>query len=611
MQGSIQNGWNIVNLHEHRGRQWDAKDLEALITNLASVDQVTELSFLELGSQIKTFHDRAHGISGVAAEVMQLLHGNDSENTLQHLQLLVERCSLWLSSTEEKSTEICDLLNNVMQQISGLGDSIYGLRKVIKTLHALRVSTRIEAAKGYASGAGVLAGSLDELGILIHEKTTEIFDRTELLVPMINQSLIIEQTAQAGSIVTANSEVKKARGQLTSFMDNCLEAEQWTDRLKERSGDVTLSFGEMVAALQFQDITRQRLEHVQRALVSLGGHLEKFNQRTDFSRDKDAFLLFGRICRLQHGQLNLAQQEFLSAADNLSENLHVMGKSVLSMAADTRELVRSTDVGCDNRFTVVLEILKTISNFLDETRDIHQSAGEHLSKVCQEIQEVSGLVEEVELISEEMQLLAMNAAISAAHARQRGAGLDIIAQNIHTVADEATGHALTLAKECETITRHAEHLQDVESENQTSADNVVRLLDDARTRMSTIEANGEKLMALTAKVDQAAMSLSNNVNNVAKTIDVRVAFQEKLTPVLDRLDTLGGSIDEEMTSSMDAVELETLFGDLEHCYTMDSERRVHRQFVESNNQTPTDLVTEEDEWSANRDHGLGDNVDLF
>jgi hypothetical protein len=129
--------------------------------------------------------------------------------------------------------------------------------------------------------------------------------------------------------------------------------------------------------------------------------------------------------------------------------------------------------------------------------------------------------------------------------------------------------------------------------------------------MSTIEANGEKLMALTAKVDQAAMSLSNNVNNVAKTIDVRVAFQEKLIPVLDRLDTLGGSIDEEMKSSMDADELETLFGDLEHCYTMDSERRVHRQFVENNNQTATDLVTEEDEWSANRDHGLGDNVDLF
>ena len=43
----------------------------------------------------------------------------------------------------------------------------------------------------------------------------------------------------------------------------------------------TQSFGEMIAALQFQDITRQRIEHVQKALANLVQHLEKFNQTAD------------------------------------------------------------------------------------------------------------------------------------------------------------------------------------------------------------------------------------------------------------------------------------------------------------------------------------------
>ena len=178
------------------------------------------------------------------------------------------------------------------------------------------------------------------------------------------------------------------------------------------------------------------------------------------------------------------------------------------------------------------------------------------------------------------------------------------------MAEEATGHALVLATECETITRHAMHLQEVERENQASAEDVGRLLVDARERMATIEDNGTKLMAFATDVDQAAAGLSGDVNNVAKTIDVKVSFQEKLAPVLDRLDALGEDIDEEKLK-FDGVNLETLFGDLEHCYTMDSERRIHRQFIDRDDSSSLDMIADEDEWSANRNHDLGDNVDLF
>jgi len=610
MQREAQNSSSVINLHDHRCWNWDSDNLKILIEDLSGVSRVTEDSFLELGSKIKLFHGRAHEISKVAGEVLQLLHGDDGENTLQHLQMLVERCSLWLNSTGKKSTEVCALLNNVTRQIEELYVPVFGLRKVIKTLHALRVSTRIEAAKGYASEAGVLAKSLDELSRLMNEKIAEIFDRTEALVPMINKSLAMEEAAQSGAIRIASREVEKARGLLTAFMANCIETGQWTTRLSERSNDVTQSFGEMISALQFQDITRQRLEHVQKALTGLGQHLDKFNKRSDYSRDEEASRLFGRICRLQNDQLSLASEEFLAAAENLSENLHGMVASVVSMADDTRELSRATSVGCDSRFSAVLEVLRTIASYLDETRQVHQTAGDDLANVCLGIQEVANLVDEVELIGEEIQLLAMNAAISAAHARQQGAGLDIIAQNIHVVAEEATGHALTLAKECATITSHAVHLQDVGRETKANDGNVGSLLAEAQERMAIIESNCLKLMEFATEVDQTADTLSEDVNDVVKSIDVRRGFREQLAPALDRLEHLSSSDDEELTEN-DNANLEALFIDLEHCYTMDSERRVHRRFVDNDDSLSPVLTAEVDEWSASRDHGLGDNVDLF
>ena len=610
MRGESQISSKILSLYDHRCQGLDSASLDALIVGLTGVSHATEDSFLRLGSKIELFHGRAHEISKAAGEVSRLLHGDDGENTLQHLQLLVERCSLWLSETNEKSSDICALLNNVTRQIAELYEPVGGLRKVIKTLHALRVSTRIEAAKGYASGAGVLAKSLDELSSLIHGKIAEIFDRTETLLPLINKSLMMEEAAQSGAIRTASNEVEKARELLMAFMASCIETEQWSDRLKERSQGVTKNFAEMISALQFQDITRQRLEHVQKALAGLGQHLEKFSHRADFSRDAEVSRLFGCICRLQNDQLNLASQEFLAAADNLSENLRGLVGSVVAMADDTRELTRATSVGSESRFVALLEVLKTITGCLDETRIVHQEAETNLTDVCQGIQAVADLVEEVERIGEQIQLLAMNAAIIAAHAREQGAGLDIIAQNIHVVAEEATIHALVLSEECATITSHALHLQDVGLETQAKTNDAGGLVADAQKRMATIEANSLKLMALSAEVDQATERLAGDVNAVVKTICVRREFEKKLAPVLDRLERFSSSTDEEMTAS-DSVNLEALFLDLEHCYSMDSERQVHRRFIAKGGSLPAAVMAEVDEWAANRNHGLGDNVDLF
>ncbi len=276
----------VISLHDHAEWHWHPGSLETLLQDLASIDHVTERSFLELGEKINVFHDEAHGISRSAGEVLKLLHGGSGERTLQQLQLLVERCSLWLSETRQTSVAICELLSGVVRQIETLEIPVAGLRKVVKTLHSLRVSTRIEAAKGYASGAGVLAESLDELGGLVQEKISEIFDRTERLIPLIDKSLETEETAQLRTIKVAISEVDKARYLLSGFMANQIETGQWTDQLKERSDEVKRNFGEIIAALQFQDITRQRLEHVRKALDSLGRHLERFEQRTDFSNDR-------------------------------------------------------------------------------------------------------------------------------------------------------------------------------------------------------------------------------------------------------------------------------------------------------------------------------------
>ena len=607
--GLHQNG-SVIPFQRSVASKWEPSSLDGLVGQLASVEAVTEQSFLDLGNRIQNFHSRARDISRSAGAVLELLNGEGGEQALQRLQLLVERCTLWLNTTDEKSSEISDLLKNVLSQVNELEISVMGLRKVIKILHSLRVSTRIEAAKGYASGAAVLTKSLDELGCMVQEKVFEIFELTEALVPAINRSISTEEAAQSGSIRVASDAVEKARRILGAFLETFLETGHWTGRLKCSSDGVTRSFSEIVSALQFQDITRQRLEHVQKALNNLGQHLERFSQRKDFSNDAEAERLFGCICQLQHDQLGLASREFFDAATNLAKNLNDMSTNVVAMASDTRSLLRVSDDVSENRYAIVLSALQSIAVHLEKTGNTHLSTANNLTEVNEGIQKVSVLVEEIEFIGEEMQLLAINAAVSAAHAHQQGAGLDVIAQNIQDVAEEACEYALSLAQQCATITEHARQLQAIEQDNPSGAGGVRGLLEEAQKRMANLETSHTQLVTLAEKVDHDACDLSDEVALIVRTLNIGHLFQEKLSPVLRRFNELSAAVEEGL-SATENTNLELLFNELELCYTMASERQIHRSFVGSQEQSAAELAKQEDEWAASRHHDLGDNVDLF
>ena len=610
MYARLQHNGSQMHFQNQLATRWEPSVLDGLGRVLAGVEAVTEQSFLDLGNSIQTFHGRARNISRSAGEVFELLNGEDGEQALQRLQLLVERCNMWLIATDKKSSEISALLNQILDQISQLELPVSGLKKVVKILHPLRVSTRIEAAKGYASGTAVLAKALDELGVLVQEKVFDIFTLTEALIPVINRSISSEKAAQSGPIRVASSEADKARRILAALLETFLETGHWTGRLQDRSDGVSRSFGEIVSALQFQDITRQRLDHVQKALNNLGQHLKKFSQRQDFSNDAEAERLFGSICRLQYDQLELASREFVDAADNLATNLDNMSTNVVAMADDTRSLLQVSDDASGNRYTVVLSALQSIALQLEKTWSTHQSTATNLAEVNQGVQKVSLLVEEIEFVSEEMQLLAINAAISAAHAKRQGAGLDVIAKNIQEAAEVACNYALALADQCAAITEHARNLQAIEKDNQSDIGEVKDIIAQAQDSMTNLDSSYTKLVKLAEKVDRDACDLSHDVAGIIRTLNINNQFTEKLAPVLKRFRDLSFS-NEEGLSATEYTSLDALFNELELCYTMASERQIHQNLVNSQKQLVDEMAQEEDEWAAIRHHDLGDNVDLF
>ena len=133
----------------------------------------------------------------------------------------------------------------------------------------LRVATRIEAARTHGHGALVLGQELQGLSQTMQEKIDFIAERCEVLATLLQRALLVEQQAQEGSLAAARTEIGQARELLVGIASRCGRASDQTVLLQRHSTELSTSFGELVAALQFQDITRQRLQHIAQTLQEL------------------------------------------------------------------------------------------------------------------------------------------------------------------------------------------------------------------------------------------------------------------------------------------------------------------------------------------------------
>ncbi len=547
-----------------------------LAQRLDSVEQLTEQAFLRLGAQVGSGQQRVTALAHEAAVLLSPDSGETAGQIVMRLQLLAERCALWLDEARRKSQEIYTILEALQHDVSTLQNPREGLCKIVKVLQNLRVATRIEAARSDGHGALVLGQELQGLSQTMHEKIGFIAERCELLDTLLRRALQVEQQAQEGALGVAGTEIIHARRILTGVAGQCLQASDHTVLLQRHSAELASSFGELVAALQFQDITRQRLQHISRTLHELSA-----------SRAVHAEAGIGRICRLQQEQLQWATEEFAAAIDRLEENLQRMAFEVQLLADETGAAVIADGEEQSSR---VAPSLQAVIECLQKVQTTHLAASQALFAVNQAVGDVALLTDEIEELGEEMQLLAQNAAISAAHGTRSGAGLTVIADNIQLLAEDAGRHARTLTDRCRLVSARAVKLDDLDRHYNGCDHELDSLLTDACTLSERLHSTDKGIYRQVEAFGCEARSLAVDLQQTLADFKVRESFNGAVAVVLTGLRELAAN------AGGDAG-VEPVVEALQHRYTMMSQRRIHSQVMGGN----TSVQGSE----------LGDNVELF
>ena len=594
---------------------------------LSGVIAAREEDFLSLGAGLNDFQNDSLALSDLAKELADLTSGETMVDALDRLSTELDRmndiCEL------DKSRESLKELETVASIINELGGIITDFGRIVKLLSMLGISTRIESARLGSKGLGfsTLADDVEKLANNIVNYSGQIVDNSNDLKRYVDTASKLTSSIIATQKDLSESIFANLSRNIESMSGLTRESSLLSSRISEKTSDITDNISRAVLSMQFHDIIRQQVEHVEQAVGDMaeilrerGGQFES-GELDEGSRETVGWV--GDVLQLQCSQLANSRKRFVEAVDSLLGNLVGISEHILGIGEDIKGLMRHDAEGEASALALVDQGIVEVKNSLHEFADEGEGLGRLMQSVAETIGKMSSYVEEIEEVGAEIELIAINASIKAAHTGDEGAALGVLASAIQRLSSEARIQTDEVTRILERVSSSSEVLQVNASGyyDNSQVDDIVggleSIIDTVRDMDSQSKAEFTRLRAKSDKLGEAIRRLTERVDfhhGVAETLD---AAHDSLEPIRARAKEIVPIEGDRGRSER----LRQLF----ERYTMEAERDVHEAafgqapaLTETQDSGDEDIVLFDDEPGGGEPEGgagdedaFGDNVDLF
>ncbi len=260
---------------------------------LDSVVQQTEQAAYDISERLQTI-DTVVGelntfVADASNESAALAH--DSEARILDNQQLIARMQEYIDFRIQQAHEDEARVAQVVAEARSLGSLTNLIKDIAAQTNLLALNAAIEAARAGESGRGFA---------VVADEVRKLSSETEKAVSSINQGIL----GVAGTIESQLHErVKKAApdeerialsqfaaqlGELGTSYEHLLRSQASTiETVRASSERLSSMFMDALASVQFQDVTRQQLEHTVDSLSRLDGHLGVLAERLEQSENAD------------------------------------------------------------------------------------------------------------------------------------------------------------------------------------------------------------------------------------------------------------------------------------------------------------------------------------
>ena len=554
---------------------------------------------MAVGAKLMGFLSAARDIRTDFGRLADFISGESGERACHALATLLTRLMGMQKRVEQTTHTLAGLRHDadkIQRRFSGFDDVVLSFQ-VVATLG------RIETARlgGSQSDLGHFADEVLSCGTKIQTRVGHALQAATALEKRIDSIIKSVSAADIKQLEALPSLLGTVREGLDAFRLRQKEAAASSVSLADEFGSFSDALNSLVAALQFHDITRQRIDHVVESLTQLVSNAATGGRTSRPGPEPTA------VIELQRQQLLGAGEAFKASVQRVIQELEQIASRGRAMGEETTALLGPVAEDQPTSFFGEMEsCFAGVLAGVAHCAALNEEAALAVAELEHTIASLTGCVHDIRTTTLEINHLALNSTIQAEHLGAVGVPLGVVAgalQTLHVDARERTSEteeSLAVLGRAVLSMKQPVAEQDSTAMPSGSAGDIGEL----RARIDELHLSSGDSVRCRERIRGAAAQLYADVQTASDSFNIGVLVEETLARSCGLLQSI---IAESASGTSDAD-----FG-LEHLaaqYTMSAERDVHEKATTKSMSEPSP----EDSASmatAAIPSDLGENVELF
>jgi hypothetical protein len=557
--------------------------LRQLGDDLSSLVAPNETAFIALGDALASARGK---LRAAGEEFRTLAEKMDQGDGLQAARALAGARDEILRISEE-SRGVAAGLTALNHTLDVVRRPVAVLSKIIGEVAALATNAKVQAAQVSAGGVdfSVFTKDIDRLRGLAEQAVHQAAGRLTSLGATMATACAESEAFHRGDAAELAAVATRLKEQLAELSERREQARRCLADFQRRAVAIGERVSRCIGALQINDMTSQRIGHVQTALslltgvVNPGAALEPGCEWVGELSGERRRLLLGTVCSLQATQLERASCDFSAAIGELRTNLSALREDAEAMMAETRQVFASRH-GDETFIHGVLAEVQRAMALLHSYCRADETIRARIEELSQGFAAMTADLEAIQSIDADMRIMGLNATLKCTRLGRSGLALGVVAQELRACSrrTEETSKAIaaaitTVSGDASTLTARSAH------ERETATALVTRMSDSA----DILNGFSQVLNAALNEMAEACGEVASLLDEAAQGFAVEQALNSGVSVVAKRLKAVGDECaGPDADPSLVREDIHRMLG--QH-YTMASERVIHELFADGSGGT--------------------------
>lgn len=572
------------------------KEISSIFTKID--EQIIDLhkcssdDFLGLSTDFKKYYNYSKNISDKAKEIFVLLSEESNRNLFIELQTLYKDLnkiqSLSRQTLRSTNTNL-SLLKSLLEQ---LFIPIKNLKQNLSTLKFLIANINLSELE-------LTDQDKAEWDDIVNGNTKILNDYSEN--SLLNENLILALESDISKVLSgletfchSNSNdfenlLNNIHYTIIFFAEKHEEVKLQIPELTSKTENNSQNISDIVTNLQYQDIIRQKIEHIQKGHSKILPELQELYDKncSDSIKESQLFQKVKDIAGLQAAILVSANKEYQLAIEKITSKFLEIGDDMIGISSICTRLNSSQENSIDLYLVAMLDRLnhseQILSNFIDRSNSYHKQIKTISIPLSKATDGLAKLIESRKRYSVSTGSIINYISERSKHdasIKNNLAHLADVSKDIHQCETVINGIFKDITKNENEFLSRIKQLDESVVNNET----VKKAINSINSVLKQVENKGESIKQLLDEIINQSSNTVSEIKESIKRIRYYDFFEKSITSIISDLKHIHIKLS---GADYDESQRRENLNSMKSLYTMDAEHKIHDRIVsqlEDNNE---------------------------